>query len=309
MHYSVNLPNENMRITKSGNYALLVYESGNPEKVVCTACFKVVDYKVLIEPYIDFNTMVDIKKTTQQINFTVKHPDLYINNVFAETNVFVQQNNRVDNEVSDIKPTFTRPGILTYEENAKLIFKGGSEYRHFDGVSTRFFGEGVENIEYFNPYYHLTLYPEEIMGRKPYLFKYDHNGKYFIRRQEADKTALELESDYMFVHFKIPMKDPILTGEIFLNGAFTYNVFDESTKMIYNFKENVYMATHLLKQGYYNYKFLFRPTNSERLESKPMENDYYEAENDYSIFFYYRPQAGKYDQLVGYIKFNSIKRL
>lgn len=309
LHYRVTLPNDDMRMTKSGNYALVVYESDNPEKIVCTACFRVVDYKVVIEPFIDFNTMVDIKKTTQQINFTIKHPDLYIDNVIAETKVFVQQNNRTDNEVTNIPPTFTRPGLLMYEENVNLIFKGGNEYRHFDGVSTRFYGEGVENIEYFNPYYHLTLYPEEIMGQKPYLFKYDHNGKFFIRRQEADQTALDLESDYMFVHFSIPMKDPILTGEIFLSGAFTNNVFDESTKMIYNFKEKAYQSTHLLKQGYYNYKYFFRPTNSRLLESKPIENDFYETENDYSIFFYYRPQAGRYDQLVGYVKFNSVKRL
>lgn len=309
MHYRVTLPNDDMRMTKSGNYALIVYESGNPEKIVCTACFRVVDYKVTIEPSVDYNTMVDIKKTTQQINFTVKHPDLYINNVIADTKVIVQQNNRTDNEVVNIPPTFTRPGLLIYEENIKLIFKGGNEYRHFDGVSTRFFGEGVEDIHYFNPYNHLTLYPEEIMGKKPYLFKNDHNGKFFIRRQEADQTALSLESDYMFVHFKIPMKDPILTGEVFINGAFTYGAFNESTKMVYDFKEKAYQSTLFLKQGYYYYRFLFRPTNTQRFEAKPIENDYYETENDYTIYFYYRAQAGRYDQLVGYLKFNSIKRL
>lgn len=310
LHYKVTLPNDDMQLTKSGNYALVVYESGKPDNVICVACFRVVDYKVVIEPVIDFNTMVDIKKTTQQINFRIVHPDLYMNNVFTEAKVVVQQNNRTDNEVTNIQPTFTRPGLLLYEENPKLVFKGGNEYRHFDGVSTRFYGEGIENIEYFNPYYHLTLYPEEVMGNKPYLFKYDNNGKFFIRRQEADQTALDLESDYMFVHFTIPMDDPLLGGEIFINGAFTHNKLDESTKLVYSFEDKAYQLTKLLKQGYYNYRFLYRLTGKQLTQSKPIENDFFETENDYAIFFYYRPQAGgRYDQLVGYIKFNSMKQL
>lgn len=309
-HYSVTLPNDDMQMTKSGNYALIVYENGKPDNIACVACFRVVEYKVNIEPSVDFNTIVDIKKTTQLINFRIVHPDLYIDNVFTEAKVVVQQNNRTDNEVTDLQPTFTRPGLLVYEENAKLVFKGGNEYRHFDAVSTRFYGEGIENIEYFNPYYHFTLYPEEIMDRKPYLFKYDKNGKFFIRRQEADQSALDLESDYIFVHFSIPMDDPLLGGELFLNGQFTHNKLDESTKMIYNFDDKTYQNTQLLKQGYYNYRFLFRPTGKSTTQSKPIENDYYETENDYAIFFYYRPQAGgRYDQLVGYIKFNSVNRM
>ncbi len=308
-HYKVLIPNEQMQITKSGNYVLKVYDSTNPDKVVCTACFYVVDQKVEITPEIDFNTMVDIKKTTQQINFSVNYTGVSISDPHSETFVRVQQNNRADNQVEGITPTFTRPGILIYQENSALVFKGGNEYRHFDAVSTRFYGEGVAQIELFSPYYHFTLNNDEVMSRKPYLFKNDQNGKFFIRRQEADQDALELESDYIFVHFSLPMRDPILTGEIFLNGDFTYNKFNKETKMVYNFGEKRYEATYFLKQGYYYYRYLFKPTNSDKMSNTPIENDYYETENDYTIYFYFKPLGGRYDRLIGYQKFNTIKRL
>lgn len=309
IHYQVAIPNDNIQILKSGNYALVVYESGKPQSIVCTACFYVVDYQVNIEPSIDFNTMVDIKKTTQQVNFNVIHPNLTITNPQVETKVIVQQNNRIDNQVTEIAPTFSRPGLLMYTENPKLTFKAGNEYRNFDAVSTRFYGEGIERVEYYNPYYHFTLLPDQKLENSPYLYKQDINGKFLIRRQEADQNSLELESDYIFVHFSIPMEVPLLTGEIFLNGSFTHNDLNETSKMIYSFENKAYECSYFLKQGYYNYRYLVRLSNSNKTTNTPIENDYYETENDYSIFFYYHPQSGRYDQLIGHIKFNSIKKL
>ncbi len=308
-HYKVTIPNDDMRLTRSGNYALVVYESGNPDNVVCTACFYVVDQQVRLEASVDYNTMVDIRKTTQQVNFNVLHPNYIIQDPFSETFVVVKQNNREDNAVKGVKPTFTRSDALIYEENAQLIFKGGSEYRHFDAVSTRYFGEGIQSIDYYNPYYHFTLVPDEWKKGKSYQFKNDLNGRFFIRRQEAEQEYLDLESDYIFVHFTIPMEDPFLDGEVFLNGDFTYQKLDNTSKMVYNFDTRAYEGTYLLKQGYYNYRYLFRLTGHTKTQNPPIENDYYETENDYTIFFYHRPMSGRYDKLIGYLKFNTVKRL
>ncbi len=309
VHYKISIPNEDVTLTKSGNYTVLVYPNDNPDSIICTACFYVLDQRVDIEASVDFSTLIDIKKSTQQINLNVLHPNYTIQDPFGETHLVVQQNHRTDNQVIDIAPTFTRPGELRYTENRKLIFMGGNEYRNFDAVSTRVYGEGIYSINYYNPYNHITLYPDKTQDKKPYFFKNDINGRFYIRRQEADQDALALETDYIFVHFSIPMEDPLLTGEIYLNGAFTYNKLDKSTKMVYNFDSKMYEGTQFLKQGYYNYRYLFLPTRSNTTHNKPIENDYYETENDYYIYFYHRAMGERYDKLVGYVKINTLNRL
>jgi hypothetical protein len=47
-HYDVVFPNSSMRITKSGNYLLKVYDSGDPESVVITKRFFVYQNKVMV---------------------------------------------------------------------------------------------------------------------------------------------------------------------------------------------------------------------------------------------------------------------
>ena len=69
--------------------------------------------------------------------------------------------------------------------------------------------------------------------------------------------------------------------------------------MGYNFETHQYEKAVLLKQGSYNYQYLFVPNNATVGETGPIEGNFYQAENEYSIYVYYRPMGARYDRLIG----------
>ena len=93
--------------------------------------------------------------------------------------------------------------------------------------------------------------------------------------------------------------DPILDGNIYLNGEAFPNSFDESNKMEYNPESGFYEKALLLKQGNYNYQYLFVPNGQEKGETNLVEGDYAQTENQYTIYVYYRPMGARYDRLIG----------
>jgi hypothetical protein len=103
----------------------------------------------------------------------------------------------------------------------------------------------------------------------------------------------------MIVHFTLPWDDPGIQGSIYLNGELTDYQFNEACKMTYSFERKAFEKSLLLKQGSYNYRYLFVPTGSTRGQTGLVEGDFYETENEYRIMVYHRPVGGRYDKLVG----------
>ncbi|MCH5327114.1 MAG: DUF5103 domain-containing protein, partial [Duncaniella sp.] len=60
-----------------------------------------------------------------------------------------------------------------------------------------------------------------------------------------------------------------------------------------------YELSLLLKQGAYNYQYLYVAPGSERGESGPVEGNYFQTVNEYTVKVYHRPRGGRYDRLVG----------
>ncbi|MFB6320767.1 DUF5103 domain-containing protein [Saccharicrinis sp. FJH54] len=299
VHYKLKIPNDYTSLKVSGNYVVTVTGSNSKEPVL-TACFYVYENTVNIVPEVAFVTETDIRKENQQINFVVSHPELPIQDPATEMKIFIQQNDRRDNIKSGIQPTFIKPNQLVYEHNADLVFKGGNEFRYFEATSTRYNTHGIQSIQYYAPYYHMVLIPDEPQSKISYSYRHDVNGKFFVRRQEADQDNLALESDYVIVHFTIRRDDPYFNGKIFLNGDFTYGEFSDPYEMKYDFDEKAYNTNILLKQGRYDYQYLFLPTGEKIASYSPYENNFFETENDYRIYAYYRSFSDRYDRLVGY---------
>jgi len=55
-----------------------------------------------------------------------------------------------------------------------------------------------------------------------------------------------------------------------------------------------------LKQGSYNYQYLYRPSSGGAPTLLRTEGSYWQTENEYQIYVYYRPVGGRYDQLIGF---------
>ena len=61
-----------------------------------------------------------------------------------------------------------------------------------------------------------------------------------------------------------------------------------------------YTADLLLKQGAYNYMYLWVPDGTAVGQTGKIEGDHYETVNEYLVKVYDRPMGERYDRLVGY---------
>lgn len=314
-HYRLDLPNDNIQFKVSGNYRVEIYledesgemkdeseyENDNEEEEnncqltspVAVACFRVVEPCMGLNVSVTSNTDIDTNLNHQQVSFILNYLPGEVINPVEEIKPYVYQNSRIDNQVSLMKPTYVTPGRLEYVHNRALIFPAGNEYRRFEVINMHYATQGVDCVSYFAPYYHATLLSDA--PRRNYSFDMDHDGRYLIRYNLAQDT--DIEADYLFVHFTLDM--PRRTGgNFYLTGEFAYNCFTPEYKMEYNEAEQAYEAIVLLKQGAYDFMYLWVPDGSGVGQTGPTEGNFYEAENEYQVYIYHRPFGGRYDRLV-----------
>ena len=295
-HYRFHLPNDEAQLLISGNYMVSIYGEEDDENPVAQACFSVIEPQVGISAQVSSNTDIDTNESHQQVSFTVSYPGMNVTSPQAEFKARIYQNMRIDNCVSDVQPTYLQPGQMQFVHNRKLIFPAGNEYRRFEIFNMHYGYQDVEQIQFFNPYYHATLYPD--MPRTNYSYDEDQNGHYFIRYDMAQDN--DTEADYLFVHFTLEgFEAPLPNGNFYLNGEFTYGEFTPEYALAYNEQNHRYEGVQLLKQGVYNWLYLFVPDGASTGETAPAAGNFYETENEYLILVYHRPFGGRYDKLVG----------
>ena len=147
------------------------------------------------------------------------------------------------------------------------------------------------------PYHHVILKKDEVRRFKVYFYEQDINGKYYIEVQEGENN--DTESDYAYVYFTLPYEAPLIDGNIYVFGALSDWSFNNSNKMIYDLEEKAYKLKMLLKQGYYNYKYVYVKDGENKADHTFIEGSHYETENKYSVYIYYHPINKRYDRLVG----------
>jgi len=305
-NYLLTLPNENVRFLISGNYLLSVFDEGNRTTPVLTRRFYIVEPSTEIRGEVKKSTYEGYKGRDQEIDFTVDYSRFSIQDPRTEVKVVVMQNSRGDNCLTNLKPLFVRDNQLSYDLSRENIFAGGNEFRNFDTKNIRMNGLGVDNIEFINPSYHVSLRSDQIRRELEYHNESDLNGHFLIKNDRV--TDSDLESDYIFVHFSLEMKEPLSAGEIFVFGGLSDWQCQPPNKMKWNFGSKRYETVLMLKQGFYDYQYAFIENGGNKIDNTLLEGSYVETENDYQIFVYYHGFSSRYDKLIGYRTINSIKR-
>lgn len=293
-HFNLTIPNRDVELKLSGNYVVEVYEDNDSDAVLLTACFSTYDPQLSVTATLSSNTDIDTNRAHEQLSFTLNHPGMNIRDPFSELMVFAQQNDRLDNERSNIKPTYVNPGKLLYEHNKDLIFEAGNEYRRFETSSYRYNGMNVERIEYNRPGYTMYILNDIPRVGRGYSYDQDQNGHYIVRTNGSENS--DTDADYFETNFTLLMDTP-LNEDVYINGRFTNNTFSDKYKMQYDYNDKVYRLSLLLKQGMYNYMYFTK--GSKGFSTAKIEGNYYEAENEYTIYVYYRPTGQRYDSLIG----------
>ena len=294
VNYRIELPNEDITLKISGNYAVLISPENSDEPILC-ACFSVVEKKSDIALQATSQTDKGMNNFYQQVNLTLTYGS-EVKMPMQDLKVYVRQNNRTDNEAALVKPLRIQRNQLVYEHVPSLIFEAGNEYRNFEMTTHRYNGLNIEAMKFYSPYYHASLYPDRVRADRSYSYYEDINGKIFIRTLSGEESATE--ADYYIVHFFLPCESPYPENVYILSEAFN-NVLDERSRMDYNPQEGGYVKSVLLKEGYYNYLCVTRKSNQSAGSAALLEGNYYQTENEYRVWVYFRRAGDRYDQLIG----------
>ncbi len=308
IHYKLSFPNDRVSLKLSGNYILLIYPSDKLEEPAITQRFIVTEDAAKIEITAHRPQMTKDNNTHQQVDFVVNYSGLSINDPYRDVFAFILQNGRWDNAKRNLKSDFYGNNELKYNSlSDKNIFRGGNEYRYFDIKSIRYKSEYVKRIDYAIPNYNIYLYPSDNREFKPYFYWKDFNGKYYIAFQEGQKP--DIESDYVYVYFTLPSDQMISGGKMYISGSLNNWVFDKNNLMAYNSERKEYECTMLLKQGWYNYEYVFRKDVETNGTATLFEGSHYETENDYIVLIYYRNPRDRFDRVIGSVIANTLNHL
>lgn len=292
-HYRLQLPSQQLRPLLSGNYRLQIFHEGDDmeeDTPVLEAQFCVYESVASIRTEVSSNTDVDFNKDHQQVTLAIGYGTLNVIDPQREMKVVVFQNRRWDNRVTDLVPNIRNSAGIEFTHNKRLIFPAGSEYHRFEILDLHRTATGVERMEWFEPYYHATLFPEQ--PQHNYTYSIDQNGVYVPR--SADDVDDAITAEYVVVHF-ILQSPRLQGGDVFVCGLWTGEPLSPDCRMEYDDIKKQYHAAVLLKQGYYSYQF-----RQENGATARTEGDFYQTENEYSVLVYYRGQGARYDRLVGY---------
>ncbi len=305
-NYQLILPNEQVRFMISGNYLLSIYDEGNKEIPVLTRRFYILESLTEISGDVKKSTFEGYRGRDQEIDFTVDYSHIHILDPHTEVKVVMMQNTRIDNCIVNLKPLFVKENQLIYDLSRENIFPGGNEFRNFDTKDLRINGLGVIKIEYLDPYFEVALRPDKVRRLEDYQTENDLNGHYLVKNNRANDP--DLESDYIVVHFSLEMPEPLSGGKIYVFGGISGWKCLAANLMKWNFELKRYEAALTIKQGFYDYQYVYIPNGENKIDNALLEGSHVETENDYQIFVYYHTFSSRYDKLIGYRSLNSVKR-
>ena len=299
IHYSVLFPSKNFNPIISGNYKIHVFD--NYGDTIISKKFMVIEKKINIESRVKRATLANDRKTKHEIDFTIKHPNLIVDDPFTDIEVVIQQNNNL-NVLKDLKPIYVKNNELIYDYNDENTFFGLNEYRNFSTESIRYFSEKVKNITVDSNNITVTLFEDLKKSFNNYSIEPDINGDFIIKSQKAWNSSNEAE--YLKVIFSL--KNELLENQdIYIVGKLNDSRLNKKFKLEYNYEKKKYSKSILLKQGYYNYHYQTHDTLKNIYSINDFEGSYYQTRNDYYIYVYHKEIGERYYKLIGLTKTSS----
>ena len=294
-HYRLDIPNEQCRLTLSGNYRLTVYDEDNDMEKVLEADFMVSEESMALSLNVSSNTDIDNHKSHQQASMKLAYGQQKVSHLEEQIYTVVTQNDRQDNQVVNPRPNYISQKGLEWNHQRALIFDAGNEYRKFEVLAVSHPTLGVDRMWWDGEAYHAYLFQDE--PRKNYLSDEDANGAFYLRN--SDNFENDITSDYVWVHYQRLSPTPCTQGSLQIDGWWTTDADRSNYRMEYDEESQCYHATLLQKQGYYSYQYLYADSEGQT-RNEDSEGNYYQTENKYQAYVYFREIGGRAWRLAAY---------
>lgn len=300
--YELTFPNKFTRIVLSGNYILSILNEDR--EVVFTRRFIVYEERVSVPVQVKRSRDMETIQQTQNLDFSIKSESVLFQSPLTNVKVALFQNGRFDNAIYNVKPQYTIGNDLIYKYNKETQFWGGNEYLYYENKNIR---NAVTNVLRVTAgeIYNTILYTNEARGNQPYTYYPDVNGNFVVNNINPSVENSNLESDYSWVFFKLSAPAFFDKKPIYLGGMFNNYAKTDEYKMEYNAKENVYEKAVLVKQGFTNFMYIVTGKNGAVDGESAPDGNYYQTENQYDVFVYYRMNNERYDRVIGHGIANS----
>lgn len=300
-HYKLTIPNDQTkRLKVSGNYLLSVFNSN--DEIVFSRKFMI--YENLSTVGVSIKRSRDIKfiEEKQRVEIIVSSNSAPLINPTETVKALIVQNNNLNTAISNVKPQYVLGNQLIYKYDNETSFWGGNEYLFFENKDVRAANTGIRTID-LQELYHNYLFTNVERASKPYTYNPDINGNYVITALDTEDPSIE--ADYVWMHFSLVPTEMFKNKNVHVYGNFNNYVIDESTKLIYDEQHQVFKNQLLLKQGFYNYKYVVINKDGS-LNEGAISGNFYQTENNYKVVVYYRDLGARYDKIIGLGEGSSI---
>ncbi|MDR6301275.1 type IX secretion system plug protein [Mesonia maritima] len=300
-HYRLTIPNRNTRGLKvSGNYMLRIFNEN--DELVFSRKFMVYEDIAIVRAQVKRSRDLKFIDTKQVINFSVDGTDnLVFRNPDKNLKTLLIKNNNLSNSIYDLKPQYSLGNEFIYRYDQPAAFWGGNEYLNFDNKDVRSATMNIRSIQLID-IYNTYLYTDGVRAFEPYTYNPDINGHFVVRTLQGEDP--DIEAEYTWVHFGLQNFQDLNGGELHIYGNFNNFTLDESTKLTYNSKKEIYETKRLFKQGFYNYKYVLLQKDG-TIDEGFISGNFDETENQYTVLVYYRDIGGRYDRIIGVGSANS----
>ena len=300
-HYKLELPNENISFLISGNYIIEIYDIY--DKLVFSRRFCIYEEKANVKLAVHRSQNMNLFNTHQSLQFSITPFQGVFRNPEETISIHLIQNRQWDSDITGLKPQYFSGRTIDYRYESKAQFEVGNEFYFFDTKDLRVTSP---NIKYINKadLYETYLNIDFTRLYQEYTFSNDINGGYEIRNimRPSDPNN---EADYSYVYFSLAANYNLNDDEIYIYGSFNNYSLNQSNRMYYNPSLEIYEGVLILKQGFYNYKYVLKQGNL--LYKNALSGSHALTENEYLVLVYYRNIGAQNDSLIGVGRSNSFE--
>lgn len=299
-HYTLTFPNEKMQPKISGNFELIVYKDSADKPLFKKRFYIVEDAATLA---LNVSRIADAKnpEVNQRVEIQAVSKGGDLSSNVNSMSLNVMQNNNPNVVVNNLRPSSTLGNKLLFQQMT-LTFPGNNEFYYFDNKNMNMAADMVQATEVKDGVNNTYLHPVWAFPLN-YQYQPDVNGAWYYRRNDLGiERNAEREADYSWVYFSLD-SDPV-DKEIYVLGGFNNFMPSKENQMQYDAATKRYVAKIYLKQGFYNY-ILATKNPDGSLNFGEVNGNFWQTENLYQAFLYYKPFGRNYDGLMGYGEFRT----